>query len=163
MVLCSHFKYPICDYVYSYSISLRQTLFWNMSLAPRTKQWTAQNLQKLCAQEPGAHVCARVQGLAPAPCPKSFWYLKIACVHISAQRVPYFGTIHVRAAGVNAALKIIKICFNPKVSIQPCRPKSDSALPGAIWAQFRPKKLNQKAILAHARAHFSPWDQISPS
>ena len=29
-------------------------------------------------------------------------------------------------------LKIRKICFSPKVSIQPCRPKSDSALPGAI-------------------------------
>ena len=60
-------------------------------------------------------------------------------------------------------LKIKKICFSLKVSIQPCRPKSDSALPGAIWAQFRPKKLNQKAIPAHARAHFSPLDQISPS
>ena len=31
-----------------------------------------------------------------------------------------------------------------------------SALPGAISAQFRPKKLNQKAIPAHARIHFSP-------
>ena len=60
-------------------------------------------------------------------------------------------------------LKIKAICFSPKVSIQPCRPKSDSALPGAIWAQFRPKKLNQKAIPAHARVHFSPLDQISPS
>ena len=29
-------------------------------------------------------------------------------------------------------LKIRKICFSPKVSIQPCRPKSDSALLGAI-------------------------------
>ena len=53
-------------------------------------------------------------------------------------------------------LKIEKICFSPKVSIQPYRPKSDSALPGAIWAQFRPKKLYQKAIPAHSRAHFSP-------
>jgi len=60
-------------------------------------------------------------------------------------------------------LKIKTICFNPKVSIEPCRPKSDSAHPGAIWAQFRPKKLNQKAIPARARAHFSPCDQISPS
>ena len=42
------------------------------------------------------------------------------------------------------------------MSIQPCRPKSGSALPGAIWAQFRPKKLYQKAIPAHGRAHFSP-------
>ena len=46
--------------------------------------------------------------------------------------------------------------FQPQVSIQPFRPKSDSALPGAIWEQFRPKKLNQKAILARARAHVSP-------
>ena len=38
-----------------------------------------------------------------------------------------------------STLKIRKICFSPKVSIQPCRPKSDSALPGAIWAQFRKK------------------------
>ena len=60
-------------------------------------------------------------------------------------------------------LKIKKICFSPKVSIQLCRPKSNSAFPGAIWAQFRPKKLNQKAIPAHARAPFIPWDQISPS
>ena len=51
---------------------------------------------------------------------------------------------------------IKKICFSPKVSIQPCRPKSDSALLGAIWAQFRPKKLYQKAIPTHGRAHFSP-------
>ena len=42
------------------------------------------------------------------------------------------------------------------MSIQPCRPKSDSALPGAIWAQWRPKKLNRKAIPAQGRAHFSP-------
>ena len=41
------------------------------------------------------------------------------------------------------------------MSIQPCRPKSDSALPEAIWAQFRPKNLNQKAIPAHDKAHFS--------
>ena len=32
----------------------------------------------------------------------------------------------------DTTLKIKKICFSPKVSIQPCRPKSDSALPGAI-------------------------------
>ena len=31
-----------------------------------------------------------------------------------------------------------KICFSLKVPIQPCRPKSDSALPGVIWAQFKP-------------------------
>ena len=55
-----------------------------------------------------------------------------------------------------STLKIKKICFSPKVSIQLCRAKSDSALPGTIWAQFKPKQLNQKAIPAHSRAHFSP-------
>ena len=46
-------------------------------------------------------------------------------------------------------LKIKKICFSPKVPIQPCGLKSDSAPPGAIWAQFRLKQLNEKAIPAH--------------
>ena len=32
----------------------------------------------------------------------------------------------------SSTLKIEKICFSPKVSIQPCWQKSDSALPGAI-------------------------------
>ena len=53
-------------------------------------------------------------------------------------------------------LKIEKICFSPKVSIQPCWLKSDSALPGAISVQSGPKKLHQKAIPAQGRAHFSP-------
>ena len=48
-----------------------------------------------------------------------------------------------------STLKIKKICFSPEVPIQPCRPKSDSAPPGAIWARFKPKQLNQKAIPAH--------------
>ena len=47
-------------------------------------------------------------------------------------------------------MQIKKICFSPKVPIQPCKPKSDSAPSGAIWAQFRPKQLNQKATTAHA-------------
>ena len=57
-------------------------------------------------------------------------------------------------------MKIKKICFSPRVSIQNGRPKSDSALSGAIGAQFRPKKLNQKAI----RAQISPGqlDCIDP-
>ena len=54
-----------------------------------------------------------------------------------------------RLIKLGTTLKIKKICLSSKVSIQPCRPKSDSAVPGAIWAQFRPKKLNQKAIPAH--------------
>ena len=59
-----------------------QTRYWNMSLAARTKQWTARNLQKLCAQR------------VPVPIfvPESYReYLKKGCVHISAQRVPYLG------------------------------------------------------------------------
>ena len=47
MVLCSHFEFPIYDCLHSYSMSPCQALFWNMSLAPRTKQWTTRNLQKL--------------------------------------------------------------------------------------------------------------------
>ena len=31
-----------------------------------------------------------------------------------------------------------KFCVSPEVPIQPCRPKSDSAPPGVIWAQFKP-------------------------
>ena len=33
--------------------------------------------------------------------------------------------------------------------------KSDSASPGAIWAQFKPKQLHQKAIPAHAGTYFN--------
>ena len=36
----------MCDSVRSYSISLCQTPFWNVSLAARTKQWTVRNLYK---------------------------------------------------------------------------------------------------------------------
>ena len=61
------------------------------------------------------------------------------------------------------ALKIKKICFSPKVPIQPYRPKSDSAPSGVIWAQFDSKQSHQKAIPAHTGIHFSPWVQISPS
>ena len=50
-------------------------------------------------------------------------------------------------------LKIEKICFSPKVSIQPCWSKSDSALLGTIWAQSGPKKLHQKAIPTHMCLH----------
>ena len=64
-------------------------------------------------------------------------------------------------AHVLHTLKIKKICFSLKVSIQPCRPKSHSALPGAIGAQFRPKKLNQKAIAAYVRAHFSSGTKLA--
>ena len=43
--------------------------------------------------------------------------------------------------------KLKKICFSPKVPIQPCRPKSYSAPPGAIWVQFKPKQPDQKSFL----------------
>ena len=46
---CKEVRDPICDGIHNYSISPCQTPFWNMSLAVRTKQWTARNLQKLCA------------------------------------------------------------------------------------------------------------------
>ena len=36
------------------------------------------------------------------------------------------------------------------MSIQPCRPKSDSTPSGAILAQFKPQQTHQKAIPAHA-------------
>ena len=38
---------------------------------------------------------------------------------------------------LKGTMTIKKICFSPKVSIQPCRPNSDSAPPVAIWAQFK--------------------------
>ena len=59
-----------------------QTRYWNMSLAARTKQWTARNLQKLCAQ----------RDPVPIFVPEFYrGYLKKGCVHVSAQRVPYLG------------------------------------------------------------------------
>ena len=65
-------------------------------------------------------------------------------------------------AHVLHTLKIKKICFSLKVSIQPCRPKSDSALPGAIGAQFRPKKAQSKGYCSLRKGPFQLWDQISP-
>ena len=65
-----------------YIVTPCQTLYWNMSLAARTKQWTARNLQKLCAQ----------RDPVPIFVPKFYrGYLKKGCVDISAQRVPYLG------------------------------------------------------------------------
>ena len=46
---CKEVRDPTCDGIHNYSISPCQTPFWNMSLAVTTKQWTARNLQKLCA------------------------------------------------------------------------------------------------------------------
>ena len=36
------------------------------------------------------------------------------------------------SSGARTTLKIKKICFSPKLSIQPCGPKSDSAISEAI-------------------------------
>ena len=66
---------------------------------------------------------------------------------------------------VNHALKIEKICFSRKVSIQPCWPaKCDSVLPGAIWAQSGPKKLHGRATVGPISAQgpnqlglYWPW------
>ena len=56
------FEYPICNCVHSYSISLWQTPFSNMSLAASSKIWIASEITKtMCTQGPGAHFCARVQ------------------------------------------------------------------------------------------------------
>ena len=46
-------------------------------------------------------------------------------------------------------LKIKKFCFSREGPIQPCRPKSDSAPPEAIWAKLKPKQPHQKAIPVH--------------
>ena len=53
--------------------------------------------------------------------------------------------------------------FELTCPIQSCRQKSDSAVPGPIWAQFRPKGLNQKAIAAYTRTHFSPGTKSAPA
>ena len=72
-------------------------------------------------------------------------------LRLRPKRVPFLGLRCMEGLGFHN-MKIKKICFSPRVSIQNGRPKSDSALSGAIGAQFRPKKLNQKAI----RAQISP-------
>ena len=65
-----------------------------MSLAPRTKQWTARILQKLYGtQGPSTHFCAQGQGRDlvlghPHRAQFQAWVLEKGCVHISAQRVP---------------------------------------------------------------------------
>ena len=71
-----------------------------MSLAARTKQWTAaRNLQKLCAHRdpvptfvPEYKVETLYSGTDTVP-EFERGHLKKECVHISAQRVPYLGTV----------------------------------------------------------------------
>ena len=62
-------------------------------------------------------------------------------------RLPHFCARSTSVVALHT-LRIEKICFSPKVSIQLCWLKSDSALPRAISAQSGPKKLHQKAIPA---------------
>ena len=63
MVLCSHFKYPTCDYVHSYSITPCHTPFGNMSLAVSIKQWTAPEQTKtVCTQGEDVHFSTEGQG-----------------------------------------------------------------------------------------------------
>ena len=95
----------------------------------------------------GAFNCLQSELGRPWGLKVKFWFSSFFCSNQIKRKLVIVGC---------STLKIKKICFSPKVSIQPCRPKSASALPGAIWTQFRPKKLNQKAIPAHVRAHFSP-------
>ena len=84
----------------------------------------------------------------PPPPPRGSW-------HIKRKKSPLPVDVRISKTAL-LTLKIKKIGFSAKVSIQPCRPKPDLALPGAIGAQFSSKKLNQKAIPDHSRAHFSP-------
>ena len=100
-MLLSSRKYPICNWVHSYSISPCQTPFFkSMRFATISKPWMATELTKtVCTQEPGAHFHARVQGLDLVLGHRhrvrilAWVCLKKGCVHISAQRVPYLGTV----------------------------------------------------------------------
>ena len=46
----------------------------------------------------------------------------------------------------NLHWKVKNICFSLKVPIQHCRPKSDLASSGAIWAQFKPRQKPMAAL-----------------
>ena len=100
MVFRSRRKYPVCNCVHSYSISLCQNPFFkSMRFATISKPWMGTELTKtVCTQGPGAHFHARVQGLDLVLGHRyrvrilAWVCLKKGCVHISAQRVPYFGT-----------------------------------------------------------------------
>ena len=58
----------------------------------------------------------------------------------------------------------MQVCFCPKVPIQPCRPKSDSASPGTIVEHNLSQSSPIKSLMipVHAGIPFSPWVQISP-
>ena len=63
MVLCSHFEYPICDCIYSYSISPCQTSILKHELGSENKAVDCLELTKIvCRQGPSAYFCAEEQG-----------------------------------------------------------------------------------------------------
>ena len=62
IVVCSHLQGPIYFCVHSYSISRCQISFWNMSLEPSTKKWTASELWTKT-------ICRRIR--CPLLCPIS--------------------------------------------------------------------------------------------
>ena len=61
---------------------------------------------------------------------------------------------------LNLHWKLKRSFSAPSANTRPCRLKSDSAPPGAIWTQFKPKLSNQKAILTRLGAISAldwPW------
>lgn len=80
---------------------------------------------------------------------KTVWICKDLSTIFKKETTFFILSKHVSTFLCGHTLKIEKICVSPKVSIQPCWVKSDSALSGAIWAQSGPKKLHQTAIPAH--------------
>ena len=96
MALCSHFEYPICDCVHSYSMHFAPSdAILKHEPSSENKAVDCPELTKIVfSQGPGAH--ALVQGrdlvLGHRHRARILAYLKKGCVHISAQRVPYLGT-----------------------------------------------------------------------
>lgn len=69
MVLCSHLEYLIATTgVHDYSISPCQTPFWNLSLAVRTRRWTAPELSKNGVLTRTHRPCTRMLALCPNAC-----------------------------------------------------------------------------------------------
>lgn len=69
MVLCSHLEYLIATTgVHDYTISPCQTPFWNLSLAVRTRRWTAPELTKNGVLTRTHRPCTRTLALCPNAC-----------------------------------------------------------------------------------------------
>ena len=118
MMLRSHLQYPACECVHSYLISTCQTPFWNTSLATGTKQWTTPKLKKN-----SVHIgtwCPLLSRVGTGTVPKfQSGYLKEGCVHISAQQVPYLGTVPGLQAGVNATYGSYKLFLDQRLRTFP--------------------------------------------